>query len=364
MIFLLIFVIFAEAAIQIPLHENYESLSDSSIPFTSFQFRGLSSSTAVTNLQNSQYYMTVGIGTPPKIFSVGLSLETSWILVDQKECLQCRRWTYKFYSLQSATFKKTNKKWNTDSAYQMRGNAGKDTVIIGSFNSTSQAVFLIDSEHGMDNLKADGIFGLGFSKGQAVSILKRWYDENYIENMIFSLYLNDISGISGLQDKGQSMLIIDGHDIYKYAAEEEFTYISVLNSDEYWELSLDKVSLGDLTFNSGNKARISSGEKGILGPKEAIDGILQLLQSSANCNTDSNNQLTCNCNANYPDLLIQLSGNAFRIKQAGYLHKLNKDCSLVFGYSEIDDIWILVMLFWEGFIPFMIWKTRKSALLL
>ncbi|CAG9320676.1 unnamed protein product [Blepharisma stoltei] len=157
------------------------------------------------------------------------------------------------------------------------------------------------------------------------------------------------------------MLIIDGYDISKYAAESQFTFLNVANSDGFWELDSDCVVFGQKSFAGGSKARISPGTSYILGPIDAISGILKLLEANYTCSADNLGQLNCNCNENYPDFVFQLSGVQFKIKSAGYLQKVDEYCHPTFGYSTVTNTWILGDTFLRRFYT-LYDKAKRSQL--
>ncbi|CAG9323904.1 unnamed protein product [Blepharisma stoltei] len=342
MISLFILLSLTEALIRIPLHLDFKPSANFSNTSYPSPFRRLASSSTVTNYENYQYYVKIEIGTPPQYFSGLLSLRSSWIFIDQKNCYPCRLSSNKFDSSLSLTFQSENIYLTLDSVGQLEGYTGKDTVKIGGIAAKSQRILLVSKEHDMDNLKSDGIFGLGFSTSSdgTPSILNTFYAQHDINHIIFSLYFNDFNDPSDLPNYGQSMLIIGGHDLNKYSAESTFTYIKAKNSNGAWQVDFDSATFDGANYTNAYKAAISSGTSFILGPKDAINGILKRLHDKYDCD-DVDGQLYCNCNGKYPDFIVQISGIKFTIKPAGYLIQSDSYCIPTFDYTTIAYAWVL-----------------------
>ncbi|CAG9320681.1 PGA_1 [Blepharisma stoltei] len=329
----------AEALILLPLFEkaDFPNLHPPS------SFRQLSASTGLTNYKNKQYFVQIGIGTPQQYFSMLLSLKSSWIFIGGKGCLSCRSWTNKFDITRSSTYKNDFKYLIIDSM-GLEGDAGRDKVNIGGIDAKSQGIIVERKEYNMDNIKSDGILGLGFSSSNngTTPIINTLYEQYNITHKIFSIYLNDLSNPYDLPNFGQSMLIIDGYDLNKYSAEKSFKYISCRASQEgYWQMDFDHAIFNGITFTSGYKAIISVGTSLILGPKEAINGILKQLHNNYSCDDNNLGELFCDCGSNYPDLIIQISGVKFTIKPAAYFYKWNDYCWPSFNYTNVPNTWVL-----------------------
>ncbi|CAG9320683.1 PGA_2 [Blepharisma stoltei] len=343
MIILFIFLSLAEALISVPLYKELKPLTNILNKPHPFSLRRLSSSSAVTNYENYQYYTQIGVGTPPQNFTAAVSLKYSWIFIDNKNCSQCRDSTIKFDSNSSSTFQSGNKYLTLG---KLEGYTGKDTVKLGDVVAESQGILLLNKESGIDTLKSDGILGLGFttSNDENPSILSILYAQNDISHKIFSIYLNDCNSPSDLPDYGPSVLMIDGHDINKYSAESNFTYIKAANSNGSWQMDFDSASFDGVIYTSGSAAIITPGTSFILGPTDIINDILKRLHNNYNCFGFNDKDLSCNCNSNYPDFILQISGVKFTVKPTAYLMKSGLFCVPTFDYSAIPNIsnaWVL-----------------------
>ena len=173
-----------------------------------------------------QYVGELELGSPPQkfrlIFDTGSSVRNiQWLWVPSIECGSNCHSSNKFSPKESKTFKTHN------SQISMRYGMGSASGML-SYEKVSlgdelyvleQPFVLVSKDSDFQNMKADGIFGLGFeqlSYGEftAIQNLKR---QNQVESAMFSIFLSDNGFSSGSGDNPQSSIIVGGYDLETYA---------------------------------------------------------------------------------------------------------------------------------------------------
>lgn len=103
---------------------------------------------------------------------------------------------------------------------------------------------------GVPNMKADGIFGIGFKPSEEfISLLDYLKNSGKIEERIFGL---DLSGLKG--KNGSRIIFGDWHrDIT--ATRESFEWIDVPKNAQYWEVNPKYLYIGNKTFSTPKSSK-------------------------------------------------------------------------------------------------------------
>ncbi|KAF8880311.1 aspartic peptidase domain-containing protein [Infundibulicybe gibba] len=124
---------------------------------------GVSNMDIINQLQDTHYYGTISIGTPPQTLNVTLDTGSSDLWVVDNTCQIRDSTPSRFNPSRSTSFKR---RWRKTIRYvvgEATGSIATDTVTMGGFTSSAQTFVLVDqvSEHLVTN-SVSGLIGLGF----------------------------------------------------------------------------------------------------------------------------------------------------------------------------------------------------------
>ncbi|CAG9315463.1 unnamed protein product [Blepharisma stoltei] len=297
----------------------------------------LTSSTAITNFENFQYYGSITLGTPPQSFSCLFDTGSTTVWVVQNGCSSCHKCNNTFNPKNSNTYLNLTKpvqltylKGETD------GFMAEDTITIGDTGSVSAKSFaflLADHEEDNDGFQADGLVGfgldgLGEGYSSLITALKK---AGQIQNRQFAFFLDWKS------KSLSSNLMIDGSSLSTYALPNQtsFTYVDLITNTKknpgYWEIDCDRMKMGDEVLDSGNEAIIDTGTSFIYGPKKSVEKIWKEFINNHKCKySESDGLVVCPEGTNGPILNWVFDGTSYALDIGQYLF-----------YDAIDDIYIL-----------------------
>ena len=318
-------------------------------------------SVPITNYMNvhpsqMQYKGRIQLGTPPQdfdlIFDTGSSVcSMQWLWVTSSACTACHQCEHRFSFDDSETFHNTGTAENL--AYGQGGALGticSDSVMMGdsSLLAENQSFILITKDSDFNNMKADGILGLGFDRlsNGVPTVVDNLKTQGVIDDAIFGVYLND-NGFTEDDTDLQSNIIIGGFDLEKYAKENStFVYVKTDRRMGYWAVGLQGVSYGGdrLTLES-KLAIIDTGTSYLIGPENEVYQFISPLLSSKKCASTASG-ITCDCGAtydfsDYSDLIFTLGGDIFTVPPESYMWRVGNQCFLLVSSMPDLPMWIL-----------------------
>ena len=159
---------------------------------------------------NSQYFTTIGIGTPRQYFKVVVDTGSSnlWVPGHQCNSTACRGHA-KYDATVSSTFEKNGSWFSTEyGTGGVSGNISRDTLWIGELPIEHQLFAEVTYEDPLiGGGSFDGIIGLGHADVANNGIRPPFYrmlDQQLIDKPVFSFYLGDAA-------KGRVILYIGWH---------------------------------------------------------------------------------------------------------------------------------------------------------
>jgi hypothetical protein len=158
--------------ITIPL--KYRS-SENHVPSLSLK----SSSAALYNFRNVQYFGEITIGTPPQKFLVVFDTGSSNIWVTGKDCRlpQCRARRATFDPAASSTFQRKGQNFRIEyGSGPVEGVYDKDTVSIGGISLPSTTFGQVSLFNWGDGMQFDGVLGLGYKELSKNNVTPPFYD--------------------------------------------------------------------------------------------------------------------------------------------------------------------------------------------
>jgi cathepsin D len=229
----------------------------------------------LTDIQDSEYYGEVEIGSPPQKFTVIYDTGSSNLWVPSKTCTNCKKGGPAYDSTKSSSYVKNGQsfalQYGTGSC---TGFLSKDAVVMGGL-SIDGGIFGEVTKEAADvfgQAPFDGILGLGpaaAAMDKAPMPMQMLVDQKKIEKNIFSMYF-----ASG-GEKG-STLVLGGTDNSFYTG--DFTYVPVAKAAKilpYWLVSASDIKVGgdsikQCNWLTGCYMVVDSGTSIIAGPPAAM----------------------------------------------------------------------------------------------
>ncbi|CAI7793351.1 unnamed protein product [Closterium sp. NIES-54] len=201
----------------------------------------------LNNFMDAQYYMEIGIGSPPQTFKVVPDTGSSNLWVPSRRCylsLACLNHA-KYDSRKSRSYEADG----TPFAIQygsgaMKGFQSKDDVTIGDVTITGQTFAEATSEPGLAFFAAkfDGIMGLGFKEISVNGIVPPWYNmlaQELVPEPVFSFWFNrDPEGLAGGE------VVFGGVDEAHYKGTHSWAPVSRRG---YWQFDMGDVLINGST---------------------------------------------------------------------------------------------------------------------
>jgi hypothetical protein len=232
-------------------------------------------SVSLTDVQDSEYFGEVDIGSPPQKFKVIYDSGSSNLWVPNENCDNCKKGTPRYASSKSSTYTKDGQDFFL--AYgtgNCTGFVSKDTVALGGLEITSASFGEVTHEDAevFGQAPFDGILGLGPAKAAADKVpmpMQLLKDQGKIEKNVFAFYL-----ASG--GKKGSTLSLGGPDPQFYTG--DINYVPVARAASllpYWLVSAKDIKVGSTSlgcnFLTGCEMVVDTGTSVITGPPSAID---------------------------------------------------------------------------------------------
>nr|AAA31095.1 pepsinogen precursor [Sus scrofa] len=295
------------------------------------------------NYLDTEYFGTIGIGTPAQDFTVIFDTGSSNLWVPSVYCssLACSDHN-QFNPDDSSTFEATSQELSiTYGTGSMTGILGYDTVQVGGISDTNQIFGLSETEPGSFLYYApfDGILGLAYpsiSASGATPVFDNLWDQGLVSQDLFSVYLssNDDSG---------SVVLLGGIDSSYYTGSLNWVPVSV---EGYWQITLDSITMDGETIacSGGCQAIVDTGTSLLTGPTSAIAINIQS-DIGASENSDGEMVISCSSIDSLPDIVFTINGVQYPLSPSAYI--LQDDDSCTSGFEGMDvptssgELWIL-----------------------
>jgi cathepsin D len=297
----------------------------------------------LVDVQDSEYYGEVDVGSPPQKFTVIYDTGSSNLWVPSKGCTNCKPGTARYDSSKSSSFAKDGQafqiQYGTGSS---KGFISKDNIIMGGLTIDGFSFGEVTSE-ATDVFGAapfDGILGMGVPKAAVDKVpmpMDMLVEQKKIEHNIFAFYL-----ASGGKDG--STLTLGGTDPSFHT--EDFTYVSLARAGAvlpYWLISASDIKVAGKStkacgFLLGCEMVVDTGTSILAGPVEATNAlIVEIGNVSADCSNA----------ASLPTITIKFGSKDFDLGPDFYVIRAKNEkgadeCMLgIQGINAGAPIWIL-----------------------
>jgi saccharopepsin len=191
--------------------------------------------------------------------------------------------------------------------------------------------------HIFNDAAFDGVFGLGFDNiaaGGATPPFYNMIEDKSLYKPIFSLWLN------GTNDERSGELILGGVD--RSLFEGQVTFAPVVRKG-YWEITLQRFSIGEDRFSQRRSVAIASGSTLIVVPLLDSHRIHRKLGMKAT--DDGRHVIDCGKADKLPNISLTFGGKDFALRPADYIIKWHGECMSAFVGQDINSptgpIWVL-----------------------
>jgi len=301
-------------------------------------------SVSLTDVQDSEYFGEVLIGSPAQKFQVIYDTGSSNLWVPSSVCTNCKRDGATYDSTKSSTYTKDGQsfalQYGTGSC---TGFISQDKTVVGGAAITGFKFGEVTEEAAdvFGDAPFDGILGMGPAKAAVDKVpmpMDQLVAQGKIEHNIFAFYLAS-SGRPG------STLTLGGTDSRFYTGDFKYTKLAKAASVlPYWMISASDIKIGSKSSDAcgwllGCEMVVDTGTSLLAGPPEAMD---KLIAQVGNVSSDCSNQ------ASLPTLTFSFGGNDFSLEPEFYVLRVkdpatNKDqCQIgLQGINAGAPIWIL-----------------------
>ncbi|XP_014259892.1 aspartic proteinase A3-like [Cimex lectularius] len=301
------------------------------------------------NYRNSQYFGTISLGTPRQSFLVIFDTGSSNLWVPSSSCTSfiCKK--HKRYDENSSsTYIKNGKLFRINYIKgKMVGILSSDTLRIGQL--AVENVTFGEAIHfpgmGLESLRADGVFGLGFPENAVANVRPPFYfmmDQGLLSQNLFSFYLN-----RDQDDQNGGEIVLGGWNADLFDP-KDIDYIP-LNDKKTWQFSIERISVGkgynqtDIAkklFKRSYDGLADTGTSTIIGPSMYVRKIHNAIGV-----TESGFYETVDCSIvdSLPDVTFHIKGKPYILGPRDYI-KFREDDVCITNFRSIpysNHPWIL-----------------------
>ncbi|XP_064467520.1 cathepsin D-like [Ornithodoros turicata] len=277
----------------------------------------------LTNVNDAEYYGTIGIGSPPQMFKIVFDTGSSDLWVPSAKCpnsVPACAVHRKFNSSKSSTYRADGRDFFVEyGSGAVQGFLGNDDIRVEAADVTSQTFGEVTSIQGeaMKEAIFDGILGLGYpalASWEVTPVFDNMVEQELVEEAIFSVYMNRDASV----DLGGEILF---GGINKEYYKGNITYIPV-TMKAFWQFHVDRLSIvGDRSSGSycrtGCEAVADTGTSLIVGPPLQVKELNAKLGAIGSIN----GLIVFDCDEvdSLPEVEFKMAGQAFRLSAEDYV---------------------------------------------
>jgi cathepsin D len=305
------------------------------------------------NRQNTEYYGEISLGTPGQCFQAMFDTGSSIAWVPGEECRSTACQMHKSFSCERSSTCQTTEGAMTlgYGTGEMAGRVVYDKFCFGC----QQDTLCVDKQTFLESVqepgptfaqaKFDGLVGMGYdtlaAKGITTPFSKLMKSADKCPEPVFAFYLK--RGVDS-QDGGEMTLC--GIDKEHYTG--DLSYVPV-SKKAFWQFTADSLSVNGEKFATHFEAIADTGTSLIVGPKDDVERLHQLLGIRQN---PINQQYMVDCNQlqHLPTITFTIAGKPYSLTPQQYIVKVkpipNRDITICLsGFDGMDfpdgPMWIL-----------------------
>jgi len=290
----------------------------------------------INDFQDSQYFGTITVGTPPQEVRVVYDTGSSNLWASNIKPGFFSQ--HKHYDhTKSSTYVANNTIFNIRyGSGPVSGFYSKDTMTVGDVSIPGYTFAEVNNTKGLGPAFSighfDGICGLGWddiSVDHVETPLRALVNSGKLAEPVFAFYLGS-GGAAG-------ELVLGGVDTNHYTG--DFAYTPVIDTVPgkvgYWAIKMDDFKVNGQSVTSVRKGIVDSGTSLLAVPKADMKKIAAAVGAKPVLPFPPfNKEYTVDCNSAGPDIDIVIAGNTYTLKKADYIIKDQTIC--LFGATAID----------------------------
>jgi len=317
-------------------------------------------SVSLTDVQDSEYYGEVLIGSPAQKFQVIYDTGSSNLWIPGKTCTNCKKDTARYDSTKSSKFTKNGQSFAMQyGSGSCTGFLSQDDTTIGGQTITGFTFGEVTTEAAdvFGTAPFDGILGMGPASAAVDKVpmpMAMLVEQKKIEHNIFAFYL-----ASG--GKTGSTLTLGGTDDSFHTGDFIYTKLSKAASVlPYWMISASDIKIGGKSSGAcgwllGCQSVVDTGTSFLTGPVSAMNKIIAQV---------GNVKEDCSNVKSLPTVTFNFGGHDFDLEPEFYVirakdEKGNDQCELgMQGLNAGAPIWILGDPFLRKY--YTVWDAEQS----
>ena len=274
----------------------------------------------------------ITVGTPGQTFNVIFDTGSSNLWIPGVSCgTNCIP-----HPLYNSSLSSTYQHNGTTFAIQygsgpVSGFLSADSVSVGGLTVQAQTFAEINVVSGLGLAYAlghfDGIMGMAWNSISVDGIPTVYYNmmaQGLVESPQFAFYLSD-----GDSTKGE--LTLGGYNSNHFTGD---LFWVPLESESYWEVTLDGLLLGGKSVTTATKAIIDTGTSILAGPSAEVAAIATAIGAQPFPLRPSEYTIDCSKVPTLPDLTVVIGGKPFTFSGSEYVLNVQGVC--LFGFTGID----------------------------
>lgn len=294
-----------------------------------FRLGGSTGDIVIEDYQNAQYFGEANIGTPAQTFEVIYDTGSSNLWVPGTACsfIACFGKT-KYDHTKSSTYVANGTSFDIQyGSGPVSGKTSEDTAYLAGFPIRGQLFAEIDDVSGLGAAyklgKFEGILGLAWDSISVNGMKTPFHnlvDMGVLDQDLFAFYLQSEDGAGG-------ELTVGGTDPNHYQGTILWT---PLNSETYWRIPMDGMTVNGDSVTSQTSAVIDSGTSLIAGPVLEV----KALAKKVGARPFTNGEYKIDCDADSPDIVYRFSGVDYPLTKSDYI--INSGGVCLFGFVGLE----------------------------
>jgi len=298
----------------------------------------------VNDFENAQYYGPISVGNPEQQFNVIFDTGSSNLWLPSASCTNCA-FHPRYDHTKSSSYVANGTVFKIQyGSGPVSGFLSQDTVTWSNLPVKGQSFAEITDVSGLGLAfaigKFDGILGMAFptiSVDGIPPVFSSLYNQGLVNNPVFAFYLGSSDGPTG-------ELVLGGYDDHHYTG--DITWMSLISST-YWEVALESVVLGGVSYTTATKAIMDTGTSLLAGPVADVKRIANAVGAKPNILNPAEYTIDCAAIPSLPTMTVSLGGgHLFNLTGTDYTINIeNTEC--LFAVTGLDipspagPLWIM-----------------------
>ncbi|CAO3628892.1 unnamed protein product [Mucor hiemalis] len=286
----------------------------------------------INHANDSEYYGTVAIGTPPQKFKVNFDTGSSDLWIASTLCSSCKG--HKRYDpKKSKTYIKDGRKWSISygDGSTANGILASDKINIGGIVIKKQTIGLAKYESSsFESDPVDGLLGLGFNKITTVKGVRTPVD-NMIKQKLISKPIFGVSLGKAGKGGGGGEYLFGAYNKKKFKG--SLSTVPVDSSKGFWGITVKKLQSGGKSLSGSFDGILDTGTTLLLFTNSMAKTVAK--SHSATDNGDGTFTIPCDTSKLKP-LVFTIGKSTFNVPVDSLIfEKSGNRCIAGYGYANL-----------------------------